>query len=193
MLGEEDCCLVWAKAVVAARQKKRTRRNLMACSGMVNDHDYTSAHWSGAASVRSHLHACGRTFAHLSAAAALAAFGHVALIAVFRHHRAFHPALAVLGHHLVMGHHGVFAVLGHLAALAVLAAARHLAARLVVVAAGTGFGIVAGWGGGSLGRVLGHQTQSHDQRTQNYEHLRFHSFLRISVEHRPCLTAAKPW
>src|ERR1019366_9076182 len=51
MLGEEDCCLVWAKAVVAARQKKRTRRNLMACSGMVNDHDYTSAHWSGAASV----------------------------------------------------------------------------------------------------------------------------------------------
>src|SRR5271165_7012355 len=127
------------------------------------------------------LRSCLRTCALLTIAATLTVLGHVAFavfaaaailaaarhLAVFGHHGAFVRCLVVAGHVLVC--HGVLVIFRHHVALAilatavaVLAGARHLAFGLVVVAAGTSLGLIAGGWRRGLGCALGHQGQSHN-------------------------------
>jgi hypothetical protein len=105
---------------------------------------------------------------HLGAAAALS---------VLRRHGAL--ATGAAGHlaGLVLRHHGTSLAILTLAAAAALtagvafatagsslAATCHSAVRLIMIAAGAGFGIVAAGSGRRLGRALRHQRQSHHYR-----------------------------
>ncbi len=109
---------------------------------------------------------CGwRAFTHLRAAAAFAvlrrhgalaagAAGHIAGL-ILRHHRA---SLTIL----TLAAATAFAAgIAFATAGSSLAAACHSAVRLIMIAAGAGFGIVAAGSGRRLGRALRHQRQSH--------------------------------